>query len=204
MLLTTRKVKSGHTIYRDGDPFRFIYAVRRGLCKTSLTRADGHAQVAEFHIPGDVMGLEGIAQAIHRTTATALEDSEVCVMPYGRLSSMTAANSRTPDLLAHLMSQAIVRGSHLISLLGFGRAPERLAAFVLDFSQRHAARGFSPREFRLGMSREDIGSYLCMNAATVSRTFSLFRQRGFVKLQWRRVIVTDLEAFKREYDLRLA
>lgn len=203
LALTMRRVKAGRAIYADGDPFRFIYAVRRGTCKTTLTRPDGREQVAGFHMAGEVMGLEGVACGIHATTAIALEDSEVCLIPYKRLVALTAASPGTKDLLLHLMSQEIVRDHSLMVLLGLTEAAARLTAFLLDLSQRHAARGYSPREFHLRMTRGEIASFLGVTLETISRTFSSFQRRGFIEVNLRHIRITDLEGLQREYDLRL-
>lgn len=203
LALTMRSIKAGQAVYADGDPFRFIYAVRRGTCKTTMTKPDGREQVAGFHMAGEVMGLEGLACGIHATTATALEDSEICLIPYKRLVELTSASPGTKDLLMHLMSQQIVRDNSLMVLLALTEAAERLAAFLLDLSQRHATRGYSPREFHLRMTRGEIASFLGVTLETVSRTFSLFQRRGFVRVNVRHVRITDLEGLQSAYDLRL-
>lgn len=201
--LVTRRFVPGETIYADGDRFRFIYAVRSGACKTTMLRADGREQVAGFHLAGDFMGLEGLAEGVHGTTATALDDAQVCLIPYQRLVAVTASYPNAKDLMAHVMSQEIVHDGSLLVLLGLTEAPQRLAAFLLDLSQRHAARGWSPREFRLPMSRAEIGSFLGMKVETVSRTLTLFERRGFIAKRGRGVRITDLDGLRAAYDLRI-
>jgi CRP/FNR family transcriptional regulator, anaerobic regulatory protein len=201
--LVTRRFSAGESIYRDGDPFRFVYAVRSGTCKTTLLRHDGHEQVAGFHLAGDFMGLEGLAEGVHGTTAAALEDSQVCLIPYQRLRSATAAFPGARDLLSHVMSREIIHEHSLLVLLGLTDAPQRLAAFLLDLSQRYAARGWSPCEFQLRMSRGDIASFLGVTLETISRTFSLLQRRGFIAKQGRRIRLLDLDGLRAAYDLRI-
>jgi CRP/FNR family transcriptional regulator len=141
--LTTRRFKAGQAVYAEGDPFRSIYAVRRGTCKTTMSAPDGTEQVAGFHMAGEVMGLEGLAGGLHTTTATALEDSEACLIPYRRLVALSAGTAPgTKDLLTHLMGQDMLRHHSMMVLLALTEAADRLAAFLLNLSQRFAARGY--------------------------------------------------------------
>ena len=203
LALVTRKFAAGEMIYADGDPFRFVYAIRTGTCKTTLVRADGREQVAGFHLAGDFMGLEGLGEGVHATSATALEDTQLCLIPYQRLAAATASFPNAKDLMAHVMSREIVRDHSLLMLLALTEAPERLAAFLLNLSQRYAARGWSSREFRLRMSRGDIASFLGVKLETISRTFSLFQRRGFIEKRGRDIRITDLEGLRSAYDLRI-
>ncbi len=203
LFLTTRRISEGEAVYGDGDPFRFIYAVRRGTCKTTLAGRDGREQVTGFHMAGEVMGLEGVAHGVHATSAVALEDTEVCLIPYQRLVAVTAATPGAKDLLTHLMSQEIVRDHSLMLMLGFNEAPNRLAAFLLNLSERYAARGYSPREFHLRMSRGEIASFIGVKVETISRTLSLFQRSGFIQARGRHVRITDLEGLKQQYELRI-
>jgi CRP/FNR family transcriptional regulator, anaerobic regulatory protein len=201
--LVTRRFSAGESVYVDGDPFRYVYAIRSGTCKTTIVTDQGREQVADFHLAGDFMGLEGLAEGVHGTTATALEDSQVCLIPYQRLQAATAAFPNAKDLMAHVMSREIVHEHSLLVLLGLTDAPQRLAAFLLDLSQRYAARGWSPREFHLRMSRAEIASFLGVTLETISRTFSLFQRRGFIAKQGRRIRLVDLEGLRAAYDLRI-
>jgi CRP/FNR family transcriptional regulator, anaerobic regulatory protein len=203
MALVTRKFRAGDTIYGDGDPFRAIHAVRTGTCKTTIVTDEGREQVADFHLAGDFMGLDGLAEGVHGTTAVALEDTQVCVIPYRRLQLATAAQPDAKDLMAHVMSREIIRARSVLMLLGLTDAPQRLAAFLLDLSQRYASRGWSPREFQLRMSRGEIASFLGVTLETISRTFTLFQQRGFIAKQGRRIRLMDLDGLRAAYDLRL-
>lgn len=203
LFLTTRRIREGEAVYDDGDPFRFIYAVRNGTCKTTLARLDGREQVTGFHMAGDVMGLEGLAHGTHRTSATALEDGEICLIPYQRLAAATVATPGARDLVRHLMGQEMARDHSMMVVLGLTQAGERLAAFLLNLSERHASRGYSPREFHLRMSRGDIASFLGVKLETISRTFSAFQKRGFLEVSGRHVRITDLEGLKSAYGLRL-
>jgi len=198
-----RRVSAGHTLYRQGDRFEFIYAVRIGTFKSSLTLADGREQVSGFHMAGELMGLDALANSVHASSATALEDTELCTIPYASLNTLAGQSASLQNVVSRLMSREIVREHSLMMLLGSMNAEERLAAFLLNLSQRLKARGYSPSEFHLRMSRAEIGSYLGMKLETVSRTFSAFQQQGVLEVDKRHIRIVDLAGLTRAFEMRV-
>ena len=203
MMFNRRKVRAGQTLYREGDHFQYIYALRSGTVKSSLTMADGREQVSSLSLAGEVMGLDGVANGSHASTAEALEDSEVCAIPYVHLTELAAANSGMQHVVTRLMGREIVREHGLMMLLGSMNAEQRLAAFLLNLSQRLKARGYSATEFHLRMTRADIGSLLGMKLETVSRTFSVFQKLGLLAVDKRHIRIVNLDGLQREFDARL-
>ncbi|WP_327212925.1 helix-turn-helix domain-containing protein [Ramlibacter sp. Leaf400] len=177
--------------------------MRSGTFKSELQLADGREQVSGFHMAGELMGLDGLAQGRHASGATALEDAEVCAIPYGQLADLSAGSAALQAVVTRLMSREIVREHSLMLLLGSMSAEERLAAFLLNISQRMKARGWSPSEFHLRMSRAEIGSYLGLKLETVSRTFSAFAQQGLLQVDRRHVRIVDLEGLARLVEMRM-
>jgi len=196
MVYTRRRVKRGEYLYRPGDKFGSIYAVRSGFFKTVQTLEDGREQVAGFQMAGEIMGMDGIGPDAHVLSAIALEDSEVCVIPYSRLESLGEEMHELRRQFHKAMSREIVREHGVMLLLGTMRAEERLAAFLLNLSQRFAARGYSPSEFNLRMTREEIGSHLGLKLETVSRAFSRFQEDGLISVQLKDIRILDVEGLR--------
>jgi len=188
---TRKRVKRGDTLYRSGAQFEAIYAVRTGFLKSSVVLEDGRDQVTAFHMAGEIVGMDGIGTEHHTTDVIALEDSEVCIIPYARLEE--AGMQRQ---LHKAMSRELVRDQGVMLLLGTMRAEERLAAFLLNLSQRFVARGFSPSEFHLRMTRDEIGSYLGLSLETVSRLFSRFHDDGLIAVQQKHIRILDVAGLK--------
>lgn len=203
LMFGRRRVLAGQTLYREGDGFQFIYAVRSGTFKASLMLADGREQVSGFYMAGELMGLDGVAHGAHASSTTALEDAEICAIPYAHFAEVAAGNSGMQHVLSRLMSREIVREHSLMVLLGSMNAEERLAAFLLNLSQRLKARGYSASEFHLRMSRAEIGSYLGMTLETVSRTFSAFQQQRLLAVDKRHIRITDLCGLTRAFEMRV-
>ena len=192
-----RSIKRGATLFHNGEPFTSLYAVRTGFFKTSLTTEDGRDQVTGFQMAGEIIGLDGIVNEHHTCDAIALEDAEVCVMPFDRIEEISREVGALQKHVHRIMSREIVREHGVMLLLGTMRAEERLAAFLLNLVQRLQARGFSRTELILRMTREEIGSYLGMKLETVSRTFSRFADEGIIEVKQRHIYIQDAEALKR-------
>ena len=196
LVYTRRRVKRGESLYRSGDAFGSIYAVRSGFFKSGVILEDGRDQVTGFHMPGEILGLDGIGTERHTCGATALEDSEVCVIPFARLEEVSREVRTLQHQFHKVMSREIVRDQGVMMLLGTMRAEERLAAFLLNLSQRFVARGYSPAEFHLRMTREEIGSYLGLKLETVSRVFSRFHEARLVAVQQKHIRILDPDGLR--------
>ena len=194
---TRRKVKRQQPLYRAGDPFEAIYAIRVGWFKTDVVLEDGREQVTGFQMTGEMLGLDGISTEAHSCNAIALEDSEVCVISYSRLEELSREFEGLQHQFHKVMSREIVRDHGVMMLLGSMRAEERLAAFLLNLSQRFSARGFSGADFHLRMTRDEIGSYLGLKLETVSRAFSRFQDEGMVAVQQKHIRIIDLPKLRK-------
>ncbi|WP_321850547.1 fumarate/nitrate reduction transcriptional regulator Fnr [Burkholderia diffusa] len=197
MICTTRPVKRGDTLYRAGDAFNSIYAVRTGSFKTIVMHRDGDEQVTGFQIVGESLGLDGVHTGRHNGDAIALEDSTVCIIPFGQLEQLCREVRPMHRHIYQLMSGEIVRESALMLLLGTMSAEQRVAAFLLNLSERFRARGYSAAEFVLRMTRDEIGDYLGMKLETVSRMLSKFQQKGLVAAQGKQIRIADSEGLAR-------
>jgi len=196
-LVTTRiRLRKGDTLYRAGASFTALYSIRSGSLKSVLLAEDGRDQVAGYHMPGELVGLDGIGRNVHECQAIALEDSEVCVLPFDRVEQTARDHAAFQHNVHRCLSGEISRQRSLMLLLGTMRADQRLAAFLLDLSERYRARGYSASEFILRMTREEIGSYLGLKLETVSRLLSRLQQEGLIQVQGRVVKLLERGALK--------
>ena len=193
---TRRSLTRGEVLFRTGEHFTSLYAVRTGFFKTCLSSEDGRDQVTGFQMAGELLGLDGIATDHHTCDAVALEDSQVCVIPYTQLEELSREISDLQRHFHKIMSREIVREHGVMLLLGSMRAEERLAAFLLNLTQRLRARGFSASSLVLRMTREEIGSYLGLKLETVSRAFSKFQEDGVLDVKQRQIQVLNPQALQ--------
>jgi CRP/FNR family transcriptional regulator len=197
LICPSRTIRNGETLYRAGDSFQSIYAVRAGSFKTIVMHRDGREQVTGFHLAGDVLGLDGVCSGKHSCDAIAIEDSKVCIIPFHLLEAMCREVKALQQHVHRMMGNEIVREARLMMLLGTMSADQRVAAFLLNLSGRLKTRGYSPAEFHLRMTREEIGSYLGMKLETVSRMFSRFQKDGLLDTHGKQIRILDIDALAR-------
>ncbi len=196
-IVTARmRVNRGETLYRSGGRFTGLYAVRMGSFKTVLLAGDGNEQVAGYHMPGEILGTDGIGAGLHDSDAVALEDSEVWAISFDRLQRLARDHQAVQETFHRVLSREIVRERKVMMMLGTMSAEQRVAAFLIDLSERYRARGYSSSEFVLRMTREEIGSYLGLKLETVSRLLSRFQREALLQVQGRLVKVLDLVALR--------
>jgi len=188
------RLPKGGTLFREGDAANALYGIRSGSFKTQIEDARGQVQITGFLLPGEVLGMDGLMHDEQLSHAIALEDSEVCII---RLDAMDRLATQLPTLqrqLRRLMSKEIGRSHQMLLSIGGLRSEQRLAVFLLNLSQRLQNLGYSPHEFILRMSREEIGNYLGLTLETVSRLFSRFAREGLIRVQQREVQILDQQA----------
>ncbi len=186
-----RPVPRGEYLFRIGEPFTAIYAVRSGSIKTYTVMEDGREQVTGFHLPGELLGLDAINTGVHPCSARALESASVCEVPFDRFEALCEAVPSLPRQMLRIMSKEILHEQGLLIQLGKKSAEERLAVFLLNLAMRFRQRGFSAREYNLSMSRTDIGNYLGLAEETVSRLFTRFQEQRLVAVLRKHVRILD-------------
>lgn len=189
----SRPIHAGEHIYRSGDEFTSVFAVRSGSIKTYLLDDDGVEQVTGFYLPGEILGFDGIADSTHGCNVVSMETSTVCEIPFERIEELSL---QIPVLQRHffqLMSQQIESDHHMMMTLSKKNAEGRVATLLISLSKRFSRRNLSPKSLRLPMSRMDIGNFLGLTIETVSRTFSRLQKEGIINVDGREIQINDQE-----------
>jgi CRP/FNR family transcriptional regulator len=198
-----RPLQKGEHLYRENDSFTSVYAVRSGTIKAYRLTGDGQEQVTGFYFPGEIIGMDGISKDHYANSAKALETSAVCEIPFHRLEELSTEFPKMQRHFFQLMSQEITSDQQLITLLSKNSAEERVAALLISISSRNARRKLSSTNFRLPMSRTDIGNYLGLTIETVSRVFSRFNKQGLISVEGKEVTLVDLETLKQIANVKV-
>ena len=194
--LIRRHVKRGAAVFQMGDLSAAIYEIRCGFFKAANFHEMGHEQIVGFFMRGELFGLDGLGSGTYNCTATALEDSEVVVLPFALLQDGGGANQAMQRQLHQVLSREITRDYGMMQLLGSMRADARLASFLVNLSTRFARQGYSGSEFILRMTRDEIGSYLGLKVETVSRLFTEFQKRSLLKVQHKHICILDTQGLR--------
>lgn len=185
--------EAGHHVFREREPFGAVYAVRTGAVKTNLIDEQGREQVLGFHLPGELIGLNAIYPSKYPCNAVVLDSATLCCFSFPAMATLATKIPTLQQQLFRLLSRDIGT-AHLLA--GDHAADERLAAFLLDLSERFAARGYSATRFRLSMARADIANYLRLAAETVSRVLRRFQDQGLIGVDRREVTLKQVEKLR--------
>lgn len=186
-----RPLKKGELLFRQGDPFGSVYAVRSGALKTFSLSDSGEEQITGFHLPSELVGLSGVDSEIYPVSAQAQETTSVCEIPFERLDELSAQLPQLRRQLMRVMSREIRDDQQMMLLLSKKSADERIATFLVNLSARFSARGYSASQFRLSMSRNEMGNYLGLAVETVSRVFTRFQGAQLIEADGKEIHILD-------------
>jgi CRP/FNR family transcriptional regulator len=186
-------LKKGDHVFRQGDPFFAIYAIRAGTLKTYTVTNQGEEQINGFYFPGELVALSAINNMAYPISAKALETTMICEIPYENLDKLTGQLPELRRQITNSMAKEIRYEQQMMMLLSKKTADERVATFLVKLSERFKLRGYSPTLFRLSMSRNEIGNYLGLAVETISRIFTRFQKQQLIKVEGKEIEILDLD-----------
>ena len=192
-----KPIQKGEQIFKSGDSLKSLFAIRSGTIKSYTITEQGDEQITGFHLAGDVIGFDGIQSQVHQSFAQALETAMVCEIPYSTLDELSGTMPKLRQQIMRLMSTEIISDQEMILLLSKKNAEERLAAFINNLATRYSNRGFSPKEFRLTMTRGDIGNYLGLTVETISRLLGRFQKSALIDVKGKYITILNMEELSR-------
>lgn len=187
----SRPLNKGDFLFRQGDAFNSVFAIRSGALRTFSVSDAGDEQITGFHLPSELVGMAGMDSEVYPMSAQALETTSVCEIPFEKLDELSVQLPQLRRQLMRVMSREIRDDQQMMLLLSKKTADERIATFLVNLSARFRARGFSANQFRLAMSRSEIGNYLGLAVETVSRVFSRFQQNGLIAAEGKEIHILD-------------
>lgn len=191
-----RPLQKRDVLIHNGEPLKFLYAVRSGSLKSYTIDNQGSEQIIDFHLPGDVIGFDGLIDGHHRSYTQALETTMLCEIPIQSLDQLSAELPGLRKQMLRLMSGELYASKTLLGTLNHHSAQQRLANFLVTLSSRFQQRGLSSRSFRLSMTRADIGNYLGLSVETVSRILTHLQQEGVLAVQNKLVEIAEPERLR--------
>ena len=195
-----RRLQPGETLCRAGDEFEALYVVRSGFLKTVSLDGAGNEQVLAFPMRGDAIGVDGFDQGYYTADAIALDTCHVIIVPFVRIAGLGSRIPGIERLIYSIFNRELVHRQSMVRLLGMLNAEARVAAFLLDLSERFGRLGCSKSSFVLRMTRQELGSYLGIKLETVSRALSAFAASGIMEVSRREVVLSDVEGLRRKLE----
>ncbi len=188
-----KPLHKGDYLFESGNKLHSIFAVRSGSFKSYTLSEQGEEQITGFHLAGDLVGFDAINEMSHQSYSQALETSMVCEIPFTTLDELSGKLPKLRQQIMRLMSNETNYDQAMLLLLNKKTAEERLASFIYNLSQRFGERGFSRKEFRLTMTRGEIGNYLGLTVETISRLLSRFQKAEIIKVEGKFITILDDE-----------
>ena len=192
-----KPLHKGDFLIEAGTKLHSLYAVRSGSFKTFTLTDQGEQQITGFHLPGDIVGFDGLSKQLHPSYAETLETAMVCEIPLPNLETLLDQLPRLRQQIMRLMSEDIQADQQMMLLLNRKTAEQKLATFLSQLGQRYASRGFSANEFRLTMTRSDIGNYLGLTVETISRLLSKLDKEQLIAVDGKLITIKDQPALSR-------
>lgn len=199
-----RRLQPGDTLCRAGDAFDALYVVRSGFLKTVSLDGSGNEQVLAFPMRGDAIGVDGFDRGYYTTDAIALDSCHVVIVPFQRIARLAHLVPGIERLIYAIFNHELVHRQNMVRLLGMLNAEARVAAFLLDLSERFGRLGCSKSSFMLRMTRQELGSYLGIKLETVSRALSAFAASGLMDVSRRELVLNDVEGLRRKIEAPVA
>ncbi len=186
----THKLSNGDHICHAGETLQAIYIVKSGMFKTFLITENGDERVINFYLPGEVIGVDAIADGKHLVSAMAVETSSLCAILVSEFDNKVSGF--TSSWLVKQACQEILRERQSFLVASRKHSSNvKMALFLLNLSERHRVMGYSFRSFKLNMPRRDIANHLDLALETISRVISRFQEANIIQLNRRIVTITN-------------
>ena len=191
-----KPLKKSEYLYRAGDPMTSLFTVKTGAFKANIDSAGGEENIVGFFLPGELMGLDGIASGEYQCDIIALGDAHVCQLPYREFQQISDQFPILREEILSVSSNNMTTAQKMLFFIGKRPVEERLAMFLIGLSKRFGARGLSDLRFQLSMSRHDIANYLGMAPETISRQFKKMQDQGLISIDNRDITIKNLAALR--------
>lgn len=188
-------MQRGEFIYHEGDNFKGLLAIKSGSAKLVASDQHGNEHILNILLPGELLGFDGLSNEKHSCAAIALETTSFCVLPASNMDELFQnVPSLTREIFRHTGEKISEDKNHLI--LSKRPAEERLAYFLLSLSDRLKRRGFSAVQFKLSLTRQEIGNHLGLALETISRLLKKFQDDELIEVQNRFITIINPAGLK--------
>ncbi|MDO6563499.1 fumarate/nitrate reduction transcriptional regulator Fnr [Amphritea sp. 1_MG-2023] len=193
----SRPLKKGEHLFHQGETFSSVYALRAGSIKTYTLTNEGEEQITGFYFPGEMVGMSGFDNDQYPVSAKVLETTTACEIPFERLDELSGQMPELRRQILRTLSKEVRDDQQMMLLLSKKSAEQRVATFLIKLSTRFKLRGYSETQFRLSMSRNEIGNYLGLAVETVSRIFTRFQKMELVRVDGKEIDLCNLSEIYR-------
>lgn len=203
VVIHSRPLRKGRHLYWQDSPFKSVYIVHSGAVKVYRVTSDGEERVLGFHLPGELIGTDGLYNQRYVNSAMTLDTTMICELPFKELSKLFGSQDSVQTWFLSKLYREVLEEQHM-NLISHKTAEERVAAFLVNLFYRYQKRGLSAYTIQLLMNRKDIASYLGLANETISRILTRFQERHWLEVNGRELKLTNtagMEAVLRKCHL---
>lgn len=193
-LVVKRKLKNGTVIFHEGDPGSAFFLVKQGRVKIYKAAPDGREQVISIlgdgQIFGDVPVFDG---GPYPATAATMVETEIYQVKRDEFEEFLRRHPDVAMKLLKMLGQRLRQAMALIRDLSFKQVPHRLAGLLLKLALENGKAVDGGTLIDMALSRQDIAEIVGTSRETVTREIKKMESNGMLRLEGRRIIVTDAE-----------
>lgn len=191
-------LQKGEYIYRQGDAFKSLVAIKSGSAKLVSSDSEGNQHLINVLLPGELIGFDGLYQDIYSCSVIALETTNYCALPADKFTELyTKIPNAARELFKH--SSEIINEYQNRIVTNTYSAEAKIALFLINLSDRLKKRGLSPLEFDILLTRQEIGEHLGLTLETVSRMLKQFQDMELIIVQRKQIQIKNLQALRDKY-----
>jgi CRP/FNR family transcriptional regulator, cyclic AMP receptor protein len=196
--MTTSHLDRGNILFREGDQGDRLYVIGEGKIKLGLTSVDGRENLLAILGPGEMFGELSLFDPGPRTaTATAIAETQLLALSHEDLDSFLLGRPAVAANLLTALARRLRRANETLADLVFTDVPGRVAKALLDLSTRFGRPAEDGILVAHDLTQEELAQLVGASRETVNKALADFASRGWIHLEARAVVLTDVERLKR-------
>ena len=187
----TRQYSAGAIICRRGDIGDSVLVVLSGSLRIRNTTHDGRDVGLNFLGVGDVAGEIAVLDGGERTAdIVALEDAEVFVIQRREILPILTTHPQAMLAIVEVLCDKLRNATSIIEdstheMLG------RVARGLMRLARQHGRRRKDRTRINLKLSQAELGSYLGLSRANVSRQLTELKASGAIEIDGAYIVIID-------------
>ena len=186
------EVKKRQPLYLTGDPSRNVYLLKRGHVKIANTAPSGKEVTFDILEPGEVFGeLDAMEDAPRSTSAEALDDALICVIPRKDFDQYLAMHPNVTIKLTKLIGLRIKKIQSRVEDLVFRDVPARLAHLLSELGKTEGVADKQGIRLKVKLTHQEMANLIGCSRETVSTTIGQFRDDGLIQMDGRTITIVN-------------
>jgi CRP-like cAMP-binding protein len=185
--------RKNQVIFREEETGGYMYIVVAGKVKVTKSTTDGKESLLAIHQTGDFFGeMSLIDGQTTSATVSAMEDCKILSINKPDFQHLLMKNEKIVQQIIQVLCARLRSVLTLIQTLSYDSADTRIRVGIHQLAKKHGlpdARGIL---INLKITHEELAEMVGTSRETVTRTLTKLQKNGIVKMDQRRIILTDV------------